>query len=200
MTETTQKFQHSINRTRNTARRLISANFDAGDAFLTLTFARNVEDLALANSLFKSFIRSLRITISARGYDPEKFKYFAVIEFQKRGAVHYHVLLRVPYLDIEDYQALWPYGWFKINRIQHVRNVGLYVSKYMRKDISDPRLRGKRSYQCSRNLIRPVVITDKDFVRPVLSNAKRSASLVYKSSFDNQHTGKVHYRLLRRDK
>jgi hypothetical protein len=188
----------SLGRTRNTVRRLVAANFDAkNDTFLTLTFADNIQDLDYANKLFKSFIRSLRLYLR-EAHGPEiadAFKYLAVLEFQKRGAIHYHVILGdVPFLPFEILTPMWPYGWYKLNRIEHVRNVGAYVSKYLYKDVSDPRLRGKRAYQSSRNLTRPFVIVEKNTCREILSNVKRRSVLVKKGTFDNDFTGRVYYR------
>ncbi len=188
----------SLSRTRNTVRRLVAANFDAkNDTFLTLTFAENMQDLDLANKMFKAFIRSLRAHLKTSHGEKiaRDFKYLAVIEFQKRGAIHYHVILGdVPFLPFEVLNPMWPHGWFKLNRIQHVRSIGAYVSKYLYKDVSDTRLRGKRAYQTSRNLIRPFVITEKNAIREVLSNVQRSAKLLRKGTFDNDFTGRVYYR------
>jgi len=196
------KFAGSINRTRNTVRRLIAANFEHSNcAFLTLTFAENMQDISEANRLFKAFIRALRNEIyyhHHKTFPLENFKYLAVIEFQKRGAIHYHLLINMPFVPFDDLAHYWPHGWTKINRVEHVRNIGLYVSKYLYKDVRDPRLAGKRAYQTSRNLVRPFAITESDFVRGFLSNVGKKHSLVYKNTFDNEYTGKVHYRLLRK--
>lgn len=196
------KFASSINRTRNTVRRLISANFENNHcSFLTLTFAENMQDISYANKCFKAFIRSLRNEIyyhHHKDFPLENFKYLAVIEFQKRGSIHYHLILNMPFVPVENLDTYWPHGWNKINKIKHVKHVGAYVSKYLYKDVNDPRLRGKRAYQTSRNLIRPFDITEKDFVRGFLSNVGRSHKLQYKNTFDNEYTGKVHYRLLRK--
>lgn len=200
--EPKKKFAYSMNRTRNTVRRLISANFSNKSDFLTLTFADNIQDLDYANKCFKAFIRALRNEIYYHHHDKfpvENFKYLAVIEFQKRGAIHYHVLMNCPFLGWDTWYKYWDHGWLKINKVKHVNDIGLYVSKYMRKDSCDIRLRGKRSYQTSRNLIRPYEVIDKNFVRGFLSNVGKKKKLLYTNTFDNEYTGKVHYRLLRRD-
>lgn len=54
-------------------------------SFITLTFADNITDLDKANRMFRNWV-----TIIKRK-DPD-FKYLGVPEFQKRGAVHYHIL------------------------------------------------------------------------------------------------------------
>ena len=199
MEKNTKRFAYSLNRTRNTVRRLVSANFQNRDSFLTLTFEENLEDVRIANTCFKQFVRFIRHWIISQGDFPiEQFKYLAVIEFQKRGAVHYHVLMHVPFIPQEILKIAWPYGFFKINVTNHVENIGAYVSKYMEKDIADPKLRGKRAYQTSRNLIRPFEITDKEIVRTVLSSINKKETFVKKGIFDNQYTGKVYYRQYKR--
>ncbi|MGM9458151.1 rolling circle replication-associated protein, partial [Lacticaseibacillus rhamnosus] len=72
-------------------RRLVLANFDAGSKFVTFTFAENVKDIDQANREWKKFVQRLR-----RRYGD--FKYLSVIEFQKRGAVHYHMISDLPYV------------------------------------------------------------------------------------------------------
>lgn len=199
--EPKKKFAHSINRTRNTVRRLISANFTNKSSFLTLTFAENMQDIAYANKCFKAFIRALRNEIiyhHQKDFPIENFKYLAVIEFQKRGAIHYHLIINMPFIPFEVLDPYWSHGWNKINKVHHVNDIGLYVSKYLYKDVNDPRLRGKRCYQTSRNLIRPFEVTEKNFVRGFLSNVGKKKKLLYTNTFDNEYTGKVHYRLLRK--
>jgi len=138
-------------RARNEIRRLALSNFDSKSKFLTLTFKDNVTDLEVANELFKKFTRKLR------GKYPN-FKYIAVIEFQKRGAIHYHMLLDIPYVKAKQLRDMWGQGNVKINKIDHVNNVGAYIVKYMTKAKADERLIGKKMYQCSRNLERPIEI------------------------------------------
>lgn len=81
------RFQSSISRSRLNIRRLISCNQNAWGAdplFITFTFADNITDLSTANPLWKRFVRSYSYSL---GY---RLKYLTVVEFQKRGAVHYH--------------------------------------------------------------------------------------------------------------
>ena len=57
-------------------------------AFLTLTFEENIIDIKRANYEFTKFIQRLNNHIT--GYKKSYLKYVNAIEFQKRGAVHYH--------------------------------------------------------------------------------------------------------------
>jgi len=191
------KFAYSINRTRNTVRRLVSANFHNRSRFITLTFAENIQDARITNTCFKQFIRYIRHYIKSQGeYSLDLFKYLAVIEFQKRGAIHYHIIMEAPYIPEDILRIAWPYGFYKVNVIDHVENIGAYVSKYLYKDVSDPRLRGIKAYQTSRNIIRPVEVTDKENVRAFLNFTPKK--LVKKGTFDNEYTGRVYYRQYKR--
>ncbi len=197
-----QRSTFSLNRTRNTVRRLISANFTSQSTFLTLTFEENLQDARIANACFTKFIRYLRHYIRSQGeFDEKKFKYLAVIEFQKRGAIHYHVICTLPFISRKIMRLAWPYGFYKMNKTKHVKNIGAYVSKYLYKDVNDSRLKGQKAYFCSRNLTRPVEITDKNTIRTVLSNYGHrtgGAKKVFSSKFDNNWTGRVYYNQYKR--
>jgi hypothetical protein len=126
---------------------LFRANFDNQDKFLTLTFAENITDVKVANKEFKKGIKRLR-------YLYPDLKYLAVIEFQERGAVHYHMLAKLPFIKNSKLAEIWGNGFVKIRQISHVDDVGRYVTKYMNKDLSDIRLQGLKAYNCSKNLTR----------------------------------------------
>lgn len=133
-------------------------------SFITLTFADNVTDLDYANHEFKKFNSKVK-----RVY-PE-YKYLAVPEFQKRGAVHYHLMTNlsiVEHADILELQVgkknmydvkYWNHGFssvFDLKLADDKFSVSLYLSKYFWKDI-DNRLFGRRKILYSQNLHRPSI-------------------------------------------
>lgn len=146
----------ALQRARKNLRRLINANVDAwGEKakFFTLTFRENVQDIKYANSEFKKFRQRLSRHI---WNEPNGLRYVAVIEFQERGAIHYHmVTFNMPYVPHADLERIWGHGFVKINAIDDVDKVGAYVTKYMTKDNDDDRLRGEKCYFSSRGLIKP---------------------------------------------
>lgn len=180
-----------LSRAKKTLRRLINANVNEwGESpkFLTLTFAENVTDIKQANYEFKKFIQRLGYTLAI------KCKYSAVIEFQKRGAIHYHVVLyNVPYVPSKDLQKIWGHGFVKVNKIDKVDNVGAYVTKYMTKDNDDPRLIGEKCYFNSRGLHKPEEVND--LKKEKLENLRQALQKneTYKSEFENDYTGNIVY-------
>jgi len=144
----------SIARTRANLRRLVNTNAGSLNKFLTLTFAENVESVDEANYHFRLFMLRLR-----RLFPP--LQYVAVVEFQKRGAVHYHILLNLPYTLNEQIATLWGHGFIRINRISKAYHVGRYIAKYIQKGTIDNRLWGKKAFWRSRGLAKPREILDK---------------------------------------
>ena len=84
-----------ISKTRKNSRwevmRLVDINFDKRTSFLTLTVRENIQDRNQFNLLFDKFIKRLNYKI----FNKKKrlLKYLAVLEKQKRGAWHVHIML-----------------------------------------------------------------------------------------------------------
>lgn len=134
---------------------LAMTNFSKGDKFLTLTYddhqVFDIRDIKESNIRFTLFIRRLRHRIPY-------LKYLAVIEFQDRngrGAVHYHMLCNIPYMDWRKLKKLWSHGDIHIRRPKSQKQVVFYLPKYFDKNIHDLRFSGRRSFMYSKNLKRP---------------------------------------------
>lgn len=139
-------------------------NKEIWKSFLTLTFAENIKDIDYANKSFNSWITSIRQIFS-------DFAYLCVPEFQKRGAVHYHLLSNLEVggelLPLQNEKKkmfdvkFWRHGFtsaFDLKLADDKFNVSLYVCKYLYKDIDD-RLFGRKKIMHSRNLKLPKVAT-----------------------------------------
>jgi len=170
--------------------RTVNANFGNHDKFVTLTFAENVTDISQANREFKSFIKRLKYKCQT------EIKYAVAIEFQKRGAVHYHMICNLPYVPKSEFAATWGNGFVKINRIKHVDNVGAYISKYMSKGMHgrDPRLRGRKMWFTSRNLERPIVLRGEEAERVLEFYGLDEKQKVFGYSYESEHHGLITYR------
>nr|BAA07788.1 rep protein [Brevibacillus borstelensis] len=195
----------SLSRARKKIRRLINANVykhpsEDGElykpVFMTLTFAENVTDVDLANKAFKQFIRKLNGHVYGRGR--VGLKYVTVIEFQKRGAVHYHcVFFNLPFIDSGVIASLWGQGFIKVNSMKkrdgtNCDNVGAYVTKYMQKELDDERLHGRKCYLVSKGLHQPEEIALDSFGLEKLRASIDSAK-VYEAQFDTDYLGMIQY-------
>jgi hypothetical protein len=123
--------------------RLIKGNqftYPEKPVFLTLTFKDNLQDLKQANKLFSQFVKRMSRRIK------KQMRYVAVHEFQKRGAVHYHIVVfNLPYLQKEEIAKIWRHGFIRVNLI-HVNGLANYMTKYMSKSFTDIRCKGLKRY------------------------------------------------------
>jgi len=150
----------NLNVVRNTVRRLVNANvgqYGYEAVFLTFTYAQNQGDLAVAWSDWHEFMRRFNARFG-------RTHALTVMEFQKRGAVHFHCIFFNLPPSVESNERrlrtiakLWGHGFVDIERVRSAKNVGAYVCKYLNKSASDVRLKGKKFYSTTRNLIKPTV-------------------------------------------
>lgn len=161
-----------LNRTRDTLIAYVAMNRYDWRSFITLTFKENITDLTEANKAFHIWVTAMK-----RAFP--KFLYIGVPEFQKRGAVHYHILTNLEcgvdiprakepirtyneekkrWFEIE-YHSIpyWTRGFssaFDLNMADDKFNVALYLTKYLYKDIDD-RLWGRNKILKSNSLKKP---------------------------------------------
>ncbi len=176
--------QSSINRTRTQIRRLVNSNPEL-NKFLTLTFADNIIDLKQTNYIFNQFIKRLT-------YRYPDFKYVAVFEFQKRGAVHYHLLCELPFINSKSMELIWKQGFIKLKKTNNVSNIGAYMSKYLGKEI-DARTFGKKKFFKSQNLNKPIELFGyraDQFIERFLADLVP----VYEKTFNSEWTGDINYK------
>ena len=149
----------NIIRSKLTCQRIAKSNLNIWRTFITLTFEENITDIKIANKSFSYFIDKIRRI-------KKDFSYIAIPEFQKRGAVHYHLLTNISiddekliYLqqDNEKYRHIkyWRNGFTSVEQLEgDLKKIIGYISKYMTKDI-DNRLFGYRRFFYSQNLVIP---------------------------------------------
>jgi hypothetical protein len=186
--------KNNARRAMNEAKRLILSNFDVNSSkFITLTFrdgsVPDVKDVKECNRQFTLFIKKMR-----KRYG--NFKYLKVIEFQDlndRGAVHFHFLSTLPYIHFDKLAELWGHGFIGINRIEHVDNIGLYVSSYMLKDFDDKRLQGEKAYSTSQNLSRPIVLYGHEAAEIIELYLKEKKE-IFTNHYDSEYQGQITYK------
>jgi len=141
-----------------------------------LTFAENMTDLKIANKLFRAFIRRLNKLFNL------KTKYISVIEFQKRGAVHYHVLFfNLPFFNIHDFEECWSHGYTNVQALHNIKNVSAYVAKYLSKETFDNRLHGQKVFFSSRNLLRSTITRDNIEISQTLTGFTSVEAIISKN-------------------
>ncbi|WP_188002437.1 Rep protein, partial [Listeria monocytogenes] len=137
--------------------RLVDMNFDNQTKFLTLTFRENIQHITYANNEFKKFIKRLNYDLYQT--KTTHLKYLATWEKQKRGAIHYHIILfAFPFISVSRLTTVWRNGFVKINKIDvdSAENRGRYISKYFDKAL-DLKEHKKKAFFKSRNLQLPAV-------------------------------------------
>ena len=165
--------------------RLIDTNFDDRTSFLTLTTKENIQNRYEFNLLFDKFIKRLNYHI----YHSKKrlIKYIAVLERQKRGAWHAHILLfSFPFIPHKELLTIWGLGAVRINKLHNLddsSNAGRYVGKYMEKGIGQELLEslGKKAFYSSRNLQKPEEI--KFFTSESLDDLVKNEDILFESNY-----------------
>jgi len=193
----TTRSRQSLYRARSLVKRLISCNsdfFGCRSLFVTYTFAENIVDLKDANREWTNYTKRLNRFLWERGLSTAR--YLAVVEFQKRGAVHYHVVyFNLPFIfGIKDtFSSLWGKGFVKLNAIKQVRRIELYVSKYLQKGVIDNRLAGEKCYFSSRGLNRPIVFRCPQ-VELLLKQQGVKIKLGYEQVYESPQLGSTVYK------
>lgn len=181
----TGKSKFSVHRTITEIRRIISNNPQL-IKFLTLTFRGEMTEVNIANHLFNLFIQRMKDRY------PE-FQYFAVIEFQERGVIHYHLLCNLRYVKSKELEKIWGQGFIKIKRKREADRLREYLSKYLWKDMRDERLFHKKKYFRSQDLQRSTEIVNEES-KFFMKNCETNFKFIEELTFSNAHTGKCLYR------
>lgn len=188
--------KRNINRSKLECQRIAKANIETWETFITLTFEENITDINIANKKLNSFFTIIR-------KKKKDFKYLCIPEFQKRGAVHFHLLTNISINDNNIIYAqndneyfkhikYWNNGFTSVETLKgDPKKVIGYISKYMTKDIDD-RLFSKRRYYSSTNLNKPKTYyidlscnLHKNFFNNLLENKKVSYKNTYYNPYNN---------------
>lgn len=183
--------ERSVNRAKNKARRLAQANFDpVNSKLLTLTFAptdkfdvRSPDD---CHPKFKNFMAKLK-----RRYP--KFKYIATGEFQtknERMAVHYHLLVNLPYVKWDKLTKLWGYGGIdvEIGDSNPLHKIS-YITKYITKDNSY--VYKNHRYFASKGLKKPITLYGYSAESTLARAIELGFIPIYESTYANAYVGET---------
>ena len=168
----------SVYRAKRNLRRIIGCNSFAWKQengkpylpiFFTLTFKDNITDLTTAHKIFTKYNKRFNYFV----FENKKanLKYTSVPEFQKRGAVHYHVLMfNLPFVVnlYDKLERVWGQGYTNVKSVDNVDGAIRYLSKYIAKSLDDERLLNRKRYFASRDLYKPVVLHNNEAVEEIL--------------------------------
>lgn len=157
----------TLHNAKNNIVRIISCNKDL-ISFITLTYAINMQNIKDSKKQLNQFFKEIR-------KDVPDIKYIYVMEFQERGAIHYHILCNYPLphatskrpTEIQKsfnswfMSRYWKYGFCDCRNLllENNTNIAKYISAYLTSDLYTKDLGGCRVFGTSKNLDRPIVTT-----------------------------------------
>ena len=201
------KRKETLFNARNNIIRLIASNSDL-QTFITLTYQENMQDIKLSKKHLNLFFKKLQ-------RDYKYLKYLYVFELQKRGAIHYHILLNLNALDNKfniktantkekkpkeqrelenNFKArYWQFGFIDIRNLHQEgnSNIAKYVSCYLVEDLFNFDMQGNKVYGFSRNLDKPITekLETKDQLEDLIS--LDNYELKFINQYDLYYTNKL---------
>ena len=152
------KRDDNLQRSRNSMVLLIDANVTKYSKFITLTFANAVLDRNDAFRYLKQFTKDFKHKF---GYP---LQYVLVAERQLKrglkegneGSWHFHLVVfnerKLPFKDLKD---IWgKYGSIDVKKIDYSHKLGVYMAKYLSKEVMEA---NKKGYTSSQGLIHPTI-------------------------------------------
>ena len=188
----------NVIRSKLECQRIAKCNAEHWRTFITLTFAENITDIDIAREKIKRFIYKVK-----RVY--KDFMCLYIPEYQKRGAVHFHLLTNISIdnnkliYEQEDNKIFlhvkyWNDGFTSVENITgDIKKIIGYISKYMTKDI-DNRLFSKRRYSYTQNLKRPktsYLNLDNSKHRELLEKRLQNKELIYNSPYYDSYNNEL---------
>lgn len=193
-------YKHNVNRRLRSFQRLVQSNLDGSDCyFLSLTVYKNV-------SVSDGFIYFRQFGARLGRIFGNTVRYVGVPEFQKRGVIHFHVLVwGLPNFienerDNRFLQGLWQRGFLDCIKTDGNEKIVGYLSKYMRKVLYDERFFQKRGYLYSRSCMRSVSLqttTSIDYALEAWGIDLSTTDALHEKEFRTQWLGAGRYRLFK---
>jgi len=213
----------NIRRSRALFTRIVRSNLLATEipALVTLTMLEVLPVKTSFRLLTQFFTR-------CRKQFGRDFKYIAAIEFQQRGATHFHILWwglpnnlpcrgsfkqrgkrKVFYCSTwkegqcecekRTIQRLWSRGYADCIATDGSNKLAGYLAKYMSKSMQDIRLGGERAYCASRNVLRPMRAASRAFGDEILDQIGASGTPRYIHKFNVRFLGECTYQAYEKD-
>jgi len=157
-----------------------------------LIFNGNSSSIDDANNQFRFFVERINRYLSSKEYGVNKFEYIRVMEMQKNGRIHFHLLCNLPFIDQWNLQKIWSNGIIHIQKVDNlyfkkkgifitskdsysdkIRKISLYFAKELEITSSNPIACGRQIFTTSQGIRRPLKITSiylLDIIRNYLKN------------------------------
>lgn len=188
----------NVRRLRKRFLRLVTSNLGGQKPplFITLTMA-SVVPLSVAYKRFTHFCVRLR---RVAGTD---WRAITVPEFQKRGAVHFHMLLWQGAYSLENerntrlIQNIWQRGTVDCMQTDGSPKLAYYFAKYMLKTLHDKRYLGEKAFVSTRNVLQPLSLsfgTAIDYASDIWGIDLSTDEPLHEAVFDTKWLGKGRYR------
>ncbi len=146
------KDTRSLARTKARVKELLDCNLNWRSQFVTLTYAENMLDYVKAKKDFTKMIDVINKRLVRQGLD--KLKYINIIEHQKRGSIHFHLITFNH--DFIDYKDFWKYGFSQtktINDPNHSKLTNYFANYLMKRNKGYKGIsKGVRTFSYSQNL------------------------------------------------
>lgn len=140
---------------------LVQNNFDGKDHHVTLTFANAPKSKEDAKREFDNYIKRLRRLYKKKG---AVFRYIYVMEGKIGGKrLHYHIIVSGEGISRDEIEKAWNAGYANSDRLQPNEQGLSDLAKYLTKSQENAE-KYERSWNCSRNLIRPDETVDDNIV------------------------------------
>lgn len=140
--------EHNTKRARRNCIDIVNTNMTAHTKMVTLTYAENMTDYDRLNRDLETF----HLYIRRKGY---RFPWLLVVEQQKRGAYHAHIIAFTDvYIPKDIIDKAWRHGATNIEALRNKDNAGAYVAKYLTKENKPAE---KKAYRTSQDIKKPTV-------------------------------------------
>lgn len=153
---TEQQEKENIKQAERKLRTLLNTNFVDGDYHVTFTFCREKRPKTPeeTKTIYDKLVRLLRKEYRRRGL---VFKYVAVIEYGKRGVIHFHFVL--PKIDTNAFLKVWKLGRAHPEMLysngQYSKLAEYLIKETSGKSAAALRIFNKR-WNASKNLAKPI--------------------------------------------
>lgn len=180
-------------------RKLVGANLvgEEKPLFISFTYAENVQDINVAYDDYGSFIYALKYKFG------KNLKYIVVPEFQRRGAIHFHAFFWGLPINAKQERKerivakIWGHGFVDVMETDGSQKLAGYLAKYMAKAFINKNLKNKKSYESSRNIIRPNVEKDTIASYALWQYVGANDLPIIETRYNTQWLGKGHFRLFK---